>query len=161
MILKRMKRRHLRADAIAFCQQVRRLRPDVVFGADLIAGFPTETDEMFENSLRLVEDCGLTYLHVFPFSPRTGTPAARMPQVARGLVKARAARLRYAGEAALAGFLQAQVGRSAEILVESAGAGRTPQFAEARLTQPAPIGQIRRGRVTGHDGRRLDVEVVA
>ena len=102
MILKRMKRRHLRADAIAFCEQVRRLRPDVVFGADIIAGFPTETEAMFARSLDIVDECGLTHLHVFPFSPRPGTPAARMPQVAREIVKERAKRLRAKGEAALA-----------------------------------------------------------
>ena len=102
LILKRMKRRHLRADAIAFCDQVRRLRPDVVFGADIIAGFPTETEAMFARSLDLVDECGLTHLHVFPFSPRPGTPAARMPQVAREVVKERARRLREKGEAALA-----------------------------------------------------------
>ena len=98
MILKRMKRRHLRENSIAFCENVRRIRPDIVFGADIIAGFPTETDEMFENSVRIVEECGLTHLHVFPFSPREGTPAARMPQVNRRIVKARAARLRAAGD---------------------------------------------------------------
>ena len=101
MILKRMKRRHLRADSIRFCEDVRKLRPDIVFGADIIAGFPTETEAMFENSLSIVEECGLTHLHVFPFSPREGTPAARMPQVRREVVKERAARLRAAGEAAL------------------------------------------------------------
>ena len=102
MILKRMKRRHTRADAVRFCEEARRLRPDIVFGADLIAGFPTETEAMFAGSMRLVDDCGLTFLHVFPFSPRPGTPAARMPQVARGAVKERAARLREKGDAALA-----------------------------------------------------------
>ena len=100
MILKRMKRRHLRDDSIRFCEDVKKLRPDMVFGADIIAGFPTETEEMFENSLEIVEECGLTHLHVFPFSPREGTPAARMPQVRREVVKQRAARLRAAGAAA-------------------------------------------------------------
>src|SRR5690606_11002456 len=100
MVLKRMKRRHLRDDSIRFCEEVRRLRPDVVFGADIIAGFPTETEEMFQNSLKIVEECGLTHLHVFPYSARDGTPAARMPQVARAAVKQRAARLREAGERA-------------------------------------------------------------
>src|SRR6202021_389614 len=110
VILKRMKRRHLRADAIAFCDQVRRLRPDVVFGGDIIAGFPTETEEMFSRSLDLVDDCGLTHLHGFPFSPRPGTPAARMPQVRRELVKERARRLRQKGDAALAAHLATQIG---------------------------------------------------
>ena len=118
MILKRMKRRHTRADAVRFCDEVRRLRPDIAFGADLIAGFPTETEAMFDGSLRLVDDCGLAFLHVFPFSPRPGTPAARMPQVAGATVKERAARLRAKGRMALTGYLEAQVGRAAEVLVE-------------------------------------------
>src|SRR5882757_495095 len=105
-----MKRRHLRAAAIAFCDQVRRLRPDVVFGGDIIAGFPTETDEMFSRSLDLVDECGLTHLHVFPFSPRPGTPAARMPQVPRDVAKERARRLRQKGEEARLRFLDTQVG---------------------------------------------------
>jgi threonylcarbamoyladenosine tRNA methylthiotransferase MtaB len=158
MILKRMKRRHSRAQSVAFCAEVRRLRPDVVFGADLIAGFPTETDAMFANSLALIEDCGLTYLHVFPFSPRKGTPAARMPQVARQVVKDRAAHLRQAGDAALRSFLASQVGRHAHVLVESDAAGRTEQFAEVRLAQAGGIGEIRPVRITGHDGRRLEAE---
>ena len=112
LILKRMKRRHSRADAIAFCEAVRRLRPDVVFGADIIAGFPTETEDMFARSLDLVDECGLTHLHVFPFSPRPGTPAARMPQVEREVIKDRARRLREQGEAALRRHLDAQVGRA-------------------------------------------------
>ena len=118
LILKRMKRRHLRADAIAFCRQVRRLRPDVVFGGDIIAGFPTETEDMFARSLDLVEECGLTHLHVFPFSPRPGTPAARMPQLAAGIVKDRARRLREKGEAALRRHLDAQVGATRKVLTE-------------------------------------------
>src|SRR5690606_23481320 len=130
LILKRMKRRHLRADAIRFCETARRLRPDVVFGADLIAGFPTETEQHFENTLRLVEECGLTYLHVFPFSPRKGTPAARMPQVDRSAVKERAARLRSLGGAVLAQYLERQRGSVVEVLTERANVGRTPQFAE-------------------------------
>src|SRR5205807_3557646 len=109
LILKRMKRRHLRADAIAFCAELRRLRPDVVFGGDIIAGFPTETEAMFARSLDLVDECGLTHLHVFPFSPRPGTPAARMPQVARDAVKDRARRLRQRGEAALLRHLVGEV----------------------------------------------------
>ena len=122
MILKRMKRRHLRADAIAFCAEVRRLRPDVVFGADIIAGFPTETEDMFARSLDLVDECGLTYLHVFPFSPRPGTPAARMPQVAREIVKERARRLREKGAAALRRHLDGEIGRRRRVLVETARA---------------------------------------
>lgn len=119
MILKRMKRRHLRADAIAFCEKARDLRPDVVFGADLIAGFPTETDEMFENTLRSIDDCGLTYLHVFPYSSRPGTPASRMPPVPGPIVKRRAAILRQKGEEALQQFYQSCVGKEAQFLVES------------------------------------------
>lgn len=130
-ILKRMKRRHLRADAIAFCEEARRLRPDIVFGADIIAGFPTETDAMFNQSLDLVAECGLTHLHVFPYSPRPGTPAARMPQLPGAVIKERAALLREAGQAALSGWLAGQVGNDVEVLVESSGCrGRTPHFAE-------------------------------
>jgi len=161
MILKRMKRRHSRADAERFCAQARRLRPDVVFGADLIAGFPTETDDMFDNSLRLVDDCGLTYLHVFPFSPRAGTPAARMPQLGRSVVKERAARLREKGARALSGFLAAQEGAHVEVLMEREGLGRTPQFAEINLTNVLPAGVLVNARVRGHDGQRLSGEVLA
>src|SRR5215813_863177 len=128
LILKRMKRRHLRTDAIEFCAQVRRLRPDVAFGADIIAGFPTETEEMFSRSLDLVEECGLTFLHVFPYSPRPGTPAARMPQVAGQTIKQRARRLRAAGEVALQKRLAAEVGAVRDVLIESATAGRTEHY---------------------------------
>jgi threonylcarbamoyladenosine tRNA methylthiotransferase MtaB len=124
-----MKRRHARADTIRFCDEVRRLRPEVAFGADLIAGFPTETDAMFENSLKLVDDAGLSYLHVFPFSPRRGTPAARMPQLDRSLVKDRAARLRAKGADALAARLASLVGTTQDLLMENDGMGRTPCFA--------------------------------
>lgn len=161
LILKRMKRRHLRADAIRFCALARRLRPDVVFGADLIAGFPTETEAMFENTLRLVDDCALTFLHVFPFSPRKGTPAARMPQVCRAEVNGRAARLRSKGDAVLAEFLAAQLGREVDVLMEGAEIGRTPQFAELALGEWASVGQIVHARVTGYDGRRLAGKVLA
>jgi threonylcarbamoyladenosine tRNA methylthiotransferase MtaB len=155
MILKRMKRRHLRADAIQFCALARRLRPDTAFGADLIAGFPTETEAMFENTLRLVDECALSFLHVFPFSPRPGTPAARMPQVSRAEVRERAARLRAKGDTVLSGFLAAQHGREVEVLMERVSLGRTPQFAELSLEESASVGQIVRARVTGHNGRRL------
>ncbi len=161
LVLKRMKRRHSRAEAIAFCDRARRLRPDVVFGADLIAGFPTETEAMFANTLRLVEECGLTYLHVFPFSPRRGTPAARMPQVARPEIKARAARLRQKGEQSLARFLASQQGKEIEILIENDRVGRTPHFAEVELASTGPVGSLARALVTGHDGRRLTGEVIA
>lgn len=154
MILKRMKRRHLRDDSIRFCAQVRRLRPDIVFGADLIAGFPTETEAMFENSLRIVEECGLTHLHVFPFSPREGTPAARMPQVDRGAVKERAARLRTAGEAAYGRHLASLTGTRQSILVEREGLGRTEGFSLAAIERGAP-GEIVEAVIAGHDGARL------
>ena len=161
MILKRMKRRHTRDDAVTFCAKVKRLRPDTVFGADLIAGFPTETDAMFENSLSVVDDCNLTYLHVFPFSPRQGTPAARMPQVERAVVKERAAQLRNKGAAALTRFLDGHSGNEVELLVEKGSIGRTRQFAEMRVPAAVPPGAMVRARVCGHDGVRLAGEVMA
>jgi threonylcarbamoyladenosine tRNA methylthiotransferase MtaB len=142
LTLKRMKRRHLREDAVRFCEEARRLRPDVTFGADLIAGFPTETDEMFDGTLRLVEDCGLTWLHVFPFSPRIGTPAAKMPQVPGSVIRDRAARLRSAGEEMARRHLQAQVGRMHRVLLESPRLGRTEQFAEVTFGQEQRVGTI-------------------
>lgn len=154
MILKRMKRRHSRQDAIAFCDQVRRLRPDIVFGADIIAGFPTETDEMFSRSLDLVEECGLTFLHVFPYSPRPGTPAARMPQVAGGAIKARAKRLRAAGEAALHRRLQAEIGATREVLIEREGQGRTEHYLPVAIAGER-VGSVVPLRIAGNDGERL------
>jgi len=161
MILKRMKRRHSRADALKLIADVRAVRPDVAFGADLIAGFPTETEAMFANTLDLVEQAGLAFLHVFPFSPRPGTPAARMPPVAKVEVKARAARLRAAGAAALARHLDRQVGREVPALVERPGLARAPDFTELAFTGEAPVGQIVRMRITGHDGRRATASVPA
>ena len=155
MILKRMKRRHLRDDAIRFCDEARRLRPDMVFGADIIAGFPTETEEMFQQSLKLVQDCGLTFLHVFPFSPRSGTPAARMPQVKGPLVKDRAARLRAAGDAALTRHLEAQLGQSHEVLMEGARLGRTRQFTEVAFDADQPEGRLLTVLIKGHAEGRL------
>ena len=155
MILKRMKRRHLRDDAIAFCEEARRLRPGIVFGADIIAGFPTETDAMFENSIKLVEECGLTFLHVFPFSARNGTPAARMPRVPGPAIKERAARLRAAGEAALQRHLQAELGQDRVILTEGPRIGRTEFFTEVAFAQDMPEGTIVTARITGQDGARL------
>jgi threonylcarbamoyladenosine tRNA methylthiotransferase MtaB len=154
MILKRMKRRHLRDHSIGFCEDVRRMRPDMVFGADIIAGFPTETEAMFENSLRIVEECGLTHLHVFPFSPRQGTPAARMPQVRREVVKERAARLRAAGEAAYSRHLELLTGTPQSILVEHDNVGRTEGFTLATIEQ-GRSGEIIEATVLGHDGQRL------
>jgi len=155
MILKRMKRRHLRDDAIAFCEEARRLRPGIVFGADIIAGFPTETEEMFENSLRLVEDCGLTFLHVFPFSARKGTPAARMPRVAGPVIKDRAAQLRAAGEAALLRHLVAEVGQVRQVLTEGPRLGRTEYFTEVSFDRDMPEGTVMSLRIAGQDGARL------
>jgi threonylcarbamoyladenosine tRNA methylthiotransferase MtaB len=149
LILKRMKRRHLRADAVAFCAAVRAARPEVTFGADLIAGFPTETEAMFEASLRLVEDCGLTWLHVFPFSARAGTPAARMPQVPGAVARARAERLRAAGAARVAAHLAGLVGTRARLLMERPDLGRTEGFAPVRLAAPATPGAIVAARITG------------
>ncbi len=155
LILKRMKRRHGRDDAIRFCDEARRLRPDMTFGADIIAGFPTETEAHFADSLALVEECGLTWLHVFPYSARPGTPAARMPQVDGREVKDRAARLRAAGTAAMARHLDAQVGRPHRVLMESPRMGRTEQFAEVAFDEDRPEGRIVPARIAGHDGRRL------
>jgi threonylcarbamoyladenosine tRNA methylthiotransferase MtaB len=154
MILKRMKRRHLRDDSIRFCQEVRGLRPDVVFGADIIAGFPTETEAMFENSLKIVEECGLTHLHVFPFSPREGTPAARMPQVRREIVKERAARLRAGGERAYVRHLASLAGTQQSVLIERDGLGRTEGFTLTALAAGQP-GEIVEAIITSHDGQRL------
>ena len=148
MILKRMKRRHTRGDAVAFCRQVRDLRSDVVFGADLIAGFPTETEAMFKNSLDLVEDCGLTWLHVFPYSARPGTPAARMPQLPKALRRERAARLREAGAAAANAFLASRVGGTARVLCEQDGKGRTEHFAPIALDAPISAGTLLTARIT-------------
>ena len=154
MILKRMKRRHLRSDAIAFCDQVRRLRPDVVFGADIIAGFPTETEAMFKRSLDIVDECGLTHLHVFPFSPRQGTPAARMPQVPRELVKDRARRLREEGAVALHRHLDGEIGHIRRVLVETDEIARTAQFTPVRIGG-ALAGSIVDVSISAHDGRHL------
>ncbi len=154
MILKRMKRRHSRAQAVEVATRARTLRPDVALGADLIAGFPTETEAMFANTLALVEDCGLTWLHVFPYSPREGTPAARMPQVDGHMRSERAARLRAAGEAAVARHLAAQQGRVLPVLMESGGLGRTPQFAPVQVAGAAE-GTLVDVRIVGSNGGRL------
>lgn len=156
MILKRMKRRHLRDDSIRFCEDVRKLRPDAVFGADIIAGFPTETEEMFQNSIRIVEECGLSHLHVFPYSPREGTPAARMPQLRREVIKERAARLRVAGDAAYRLHLESLNGTVQNILVERDGLGRTEGFTLTGLnTDDLSAGQIVSRMISGHDGDKL------
>lgn len=149
LILKRMKRRHLRGDAIRFAQEARALRPDMTFGADIIAGFPTETEAHFENALALVEECDLTWLHVFPYSPRPGTPAARMPQVNGRAIKERAARLRAAGAEQVQRHLSAQVGRTHQILMESPHMGRTAQFTEVHFDAPQTEGSIVTASITG------------
>jgi threonylcarbamoyladenosine tRNA methylthiotransferase MtaB len=155
LILKRMKRRHLRDDAIRFCDDARRLRPDILFGADIIAGFPTEDDVHFADSLSLIDACGLTFLHVFPYSPRKGTPAARMPQLPGAVIRDRAARLRAAGDAALTRHLAAQVGQTRRVLTEGPRLGRTPQFTEVAFAVDQPEGSLIDITVTGHDARRL------
>ena len=155
LILKRMKRRHLRSDAIRFTQEAIRLRPDMTFGADIIAGFPTETEVHFENSLALVRECNLTWLHVFPYSVRNGTPAARMPQVNGRDIKDRAARLRAAGEAKVFQHLKAQVGHIHNVLLESPNMGRTQQFAEVIFTKPQPEGKIITTEITSASTTQL------
>ncbi|HEU0223744.1 MAG TPA: tRNA (N(6)-L-threonylcarbamoyladenosine(37)-C(2))-methylthiotransferase MtaB [Paracoccaceae bacterium] len=155
LILKRMKRRHLREDAIAFCAELRSRRPDLVFGADIIAGVPTETEAMFESTLAIVEECGLTWLHVFPYSPRKGTPAARMPQVERAVIRERAGRLRALGAAHVARYLAGEVGRTASILTEKPRMGRTEGFAEVRFASERPVGEIIQAEIAGCDGTRL------
>jgi threonylcarbamoyladenosine tRNA methylthiotransferase MtaB len=157
MILKRMKRRHNRAHSVRFAAEVRRRRPDVVFGADLIAGFPTETEAMFKNSLAIIDDCGLSHLHVFPFSPRPGTPAARMPQLDRGIVKERAARLRAKGAEAFAAHLASQRGARRKVLVERDGLGRTEHFTLAEIAGATP-GTVVAARITGHTALALVAE---
>jgi threonylcarbamoyladenosine tRNA methylthiotransferase MtaB len=167
MVLKRMKRRHLRADAVKFAEDVRRLRPDVVFGADLIAGFPTEDEAMFRNSLALVEDCGLTFLHVFPYSARSGTPAAKMPQVLGNVRKERAARLRAAGQGAMQRYFADRIGSPVSVLIERAedgvGFGHSEHFAPVclksdRMRSAAAIGTVITGRVAGHTEDHLVAE---
>lgn len=160
LILKRMKRRHLRADAIRFCAKLREVRPDIVFGADMIVGFPTETEEMFQQSCALIEDCGVTYVHAFPFSPRPGTPAARMPQVARETVKERGARLRALGDAALTRHLDGRVDKTLRLLTEKGGTARASDFTLA-LTPDIAAGRMIDARVTGRNGRALEVALIS
>ena len=161
LILKRMKRRHTRRDTIEFCAAVRRVRPNAAFGADLIAGFPTETEEMFGQTLKLVDDAGLTGLHVFPFSPRSGTPAARMPQVAKTVAKERAARLRARGEAATAKRMLSMVGSQQRLLVEQRSIGRSECFAPVILEGDAPPATLVRARITGVATGRLTADILA
>lgn len=161
MVLKRMKRRHLRKDAIAMCDRARSYRPDMVFGCDIIAGFPTETDEMFENTYNLVKDCDLTFLHIFPYSQRPGTPAARMPQVDLAIRKERAAKLRALGEIQMERFLKSHVGFNRQIIVENDNIGRTEHFASVKLGRDLPIGSLFNIKITGIDGAHLIGEVAA
>lgn len=160
MVLKRMKRRHLRQDAIDFCNKVRALRPDVVFGADIIAGFPTEDEAMFQNTLNIVEEAGLTYLHVFPYSSRPGTPAARMPQVAKEVRKERAGKLRAAGERRLAAYLQSQIGATAQIIVEKERLGRSEHFAMVELDVDCVPGGVVSAQITSANDNSLHGKVM-
>lgn len=162
MVLKRMKRRHVRDDVLTVCVELRRLRSDIVFGADLIAGFPTETDAMFQNTLDLVDEAGLTFLHVFPYSAREGTPAARMPQVAKPVRKERAARLREAGERALDRFLRSEVGLVRDVLIEAGGSGRTEHYAPVRLEGAEPVaGMVRKVAARRVEAGHLVGDIVA
>jgi threonylcarbamoyladenosine tRNA methylthiotransferase MtaB len=160
MILKRMKRRHSRAEALAFVEQARRLRPEIAFGADMIAGFPTETEEMFEGAATLAEEAGISFLHVFPYSPRPGTPAARMPQVDRALVKERAARLRARGEALHLAHLDRMVGTEQTVIIENNGMAHTENFSLVAAPGLVPR-DIERVMITGHSGKHLDMRLLA
>ncbi|MBT6270604.1 MAG: radical SAM protein, partial [Rhodobacteraceae bacterium] len=155
MILKRMKRRHLRDDAIKFCETVKKLRPEMTFGADIIAGFPTETDKMFDNSLKLVKECDLTWLHVFPYSPRVGTPAARMPQVNKLTIKNRASQLRALGKNQVEKHLRSEIGKTHDILMETPHVGRTEQFTEVQLKIEQTPGRIVKKTIIGFGGLKL------
>ena len=157
MILKRMKRRHLRDDAILFCETVRKIRPEITFGADIIAGFPTETDDMFENSMQLVNECDLTWLHIFPYSPRQGTPASRMPQVNGIKIKERAKLLRSLGATQVSKYLNSQIGKYHSILMESESMGRTEQFAEVDFQNPQQPGEITFAKIEKLNNNRLMV----
>ncbi len=161
MILKRMKRRHSREDSIAFCSELRARRPDIVFGADIIAGFPTETDRMFENSLKIVDDCGLTYLHVFPFSPRPGTPATRMPQIDNTTIKERARLLRQKGQERLRAFLAGEIGATRQVLMEKTRSGRTEHFATVKFAQEMTPGAIVLAQVIGRGEAHLEARLAA
>jgi threonylcarbamoyladenosine tRNA methylthiotransferase MtaB len=160
LTLKRMKRRHLRGDVIAVCERAKTLRPDMAFGADIIAGFPTETDEMFANTMRLVEECDLTFLHIFPYSEREGTPAAKMPQVDPAVRKARAAKLRDLRDLQMGRFLERHHGQTLEVLVEKDGLGRAPDFASVKLDHAVEPGSLISVRVTGAEGALLTGEVI-
>ncbi len=161
LILKRMKRRHLRGDVIDLCRGLGDQRPDIVFGADMIAGFPTESADMFEQSLNIVDEAGLTFLHVFPYSPRPGTPAARMPQLPKPVIRERAQRLRTKGEAALERFLAAQIGQRRRVLVERDNRGHTQHMAPVHLVTPTPAGTLADVAITGTRAGLLEGEIAA
>lgn len=160
MVLKRMKRRHNREDAIKVCDRIRATRPDATFGADLIAGFPTETDEMFENTLAIIDECDLTHLHVFPYSERGDTPAAKMPAVPKQIRRERAARLRAAGEVRLSGLLKTRIGKTASVLIEKDNMGRCEQFLQVRLNQGVETGTIVNCQISGTEKSQLDATIV-
>ena len=160
MVLKRMKRRHNREDAIKVCNRIRATRPEATFGADLIAGFPTETDEMFENTLAIIDECDLTHLHVFPYSERGDTPAAKMPAVPKKIRRERAARLRAAGEVRLSGLLKTRIGKTASVLIEKDNMGRCEQFLQVRLNQDVETGTIVNCQISGTDKSQLDATIV-
>jgi threonylcarbamoyladenosine tRNA methylthiotransferase MtaB len=160
MVLKRMKRRHNREDAIKVCNRIRATRPEATFGADLIAGFPTETDEMFENTLAIIDECDLTHLHVFPYSERGDTPAAKMPAVPKKIRRERAARLRAAGEVRLSGLLKTRIGKTASVLIEKDNTGRCEQFLQVRLNQDVETGTIVNCQISGTDKSQLDATIV-
>ena len=160
MVLKRMKRRHNREDAIKVCDRIRATRPDATFGADLIAGFPTETNEMFENTLAIIDECDLTHLHVFPYSERGDTPAAKMPAVPKQIRRERAARLRAAGEVRLSGLLKTRIGKTASVLIEKDNMGRCEQFLQVRLNQDVETGTIVNCQISGTDKSQLDATIV-
>jgi threonylcarbamoyladenosine tRNA methylthiotransferase MtaB len=155
LILKRMKRRHLRKDAIAFCEEARKVRPEITFGADIIAGFPTETEEHFQNSVNLIKECELTWLHIFPYSPREGTPAAKMPQVNGNQIKKRAAVLRDLGKKQVKSHLSSQLGKNHNILMENAYMGRTEQFTEVKFDKQQVEGSIVLGKITDANEKQL------
>ena len=159
MILKRMKRRHNREDAIKVCERIRRIRPEATFGADLIAGFPTETDMMFENTVDIIEKCHLTHLHVFPYSERDGTPAARMPVVSKKIRRERAAHLRELGTARLSTFMKTRVGTKASVLIEKNNSGRCEQFLPVKLNHQVDVGTLISCQITDTNGEYLHAKV--
>ncbi len=160
MILKRMKRRHLRDDVINVCKKARKLRPDIVFGADMIAGFPTETDEMFENSLKIIDECDLTFLHIFPYSEREGTPAAKMPQLNKNIRKERAAKLRNAGNKKLERIIRNRINKTEQVIVEKGNIGRTEHFLQVHLDKEASIGSLVKVKITGAEDNFLLGQIV-